>query len=58
MYSLITCICSVEFIYCMNSFVQWIRKLYEFTYIAMYQVDTYNDFQDDQGNQLHIGELE
>ncbi len=23
----------------------------------MYQVDTYNDFQDDQGNQLSIGEL-
>jgi hypothetical protein len=23
----------------------------------MYQVDTYNDFQDEQGNQLHIGEL-
>ncbi len=23
----------------------------------MYQVDTYNNFQDDQGNQLHIGEL-
>ncbi len=23
----------------------------------MYQVDTYNNFHDDQGNQLHIGEL-
>jgi hypothetical protein len=33
------------------------HKLYEFTYFAMYQVDTYNDFQDDQGNKLCIGEL-
>ncbi len=24
---------------------------------AIYKVDTYNDFQDDQGNKLHIGEL-
>ncbi len=31
----------------MNSFIQWIHKLYEFTYIAVYQVDTYTNFQDD-----------
>ena len=33
------------------------HKLYEFIYFAMYQVDTYNGFQDDKGNKLCIGEL-
>ncbi len=41
----------------MNSYIQWIHKLYEFTYFAVYQVDTYNNFQDDQGNKLRNGEL-
>ncbi len=57
LYSLITCICSVDFIYYVNSFIKWICLLYESLHIAIYQVDTYNDFQDDQGNKLHVGEL-
>jgi hypothetical protein len=41
----------------MNSYLHRIHIIHEFVYISVCQVDTWNDFIDEDGNKLNIGEL-
>jgi hypothetical protein len=43
----------IVFIFYMNSFLQQIHIIHEFVYIFVCQVDTWNDFVDDDGKKTH-----
>jgi hypothetical protein len=47
----------IVFIYYMCLYLHCIHILHEFVYIYVCQVDTWNDFADEDGNKLNIGEL-
>jgi hypothetical protein len=47
----------IVFIFYMNSFLQQTHIIHEFVYISVFQVDTWNDFIDEDGNKLNIGQL-
>jgi hypothetical protein len=44
------------FMFYMNSFLHQIHIIHEFVYMSTCQVDTWNDFFDEDGNKLNIGQ--